>query len=109
MCVFSCNCEATITSPFRTVVMDTPEDVKCVGKDAFYGENGMVLKFVLSAVRVKMINFFYTTQFSGHKCYLNAYERTPSNVKQTYHTFVRKVIYDVTKLPIYGKWKAGVQ
>ena len=28
---------------------------------------------------------------------------------ESYHLFVRKVTYDVTKLPIYGKWKAGVR
>ncbi len=71
----------------------------------------IVLEYVLSTVRLWKLSFFIAhnslainATWTGMNEAQVQWQTEKRN--ESYHLFVRKVTYDVTKLPIYGKWKA---
>ena len=147
ICVFSCSCDAASACPVRAVRQFTPEGVKCVCMDAFYGDKcqfrgKLEVSFRVRSLRKsfsdvghcariqttlrifftrllilvddKILCFFYL----GHNSFVINGTWTGANDARVvweadgvelFKLFTRKVKYDVFGLPIYGKWRAGVQ
>ncbi|CAB3994665.1 rho-related GTP-binding isoform X2 [Paramuricea clavata] len=91
------SCDAASPCPVRTIGIFTLEGVKCVCKDAFYGEkcqfraqNAFVIKATWTSVNHARVQW----EADGLRV-------------ESFKILIRKVKYDVLGLPIYSKWKAG--